>query len=99
MSHLINPALLDDFLDDEPSQSAQGCFTGSDYWDAEERTDKILAAERAVRGEILWRRRVIGYLEEELVTAKEKGYTRKAERIEEQIKTHKNKISQLPPLI
>ena len=99
MTHLVNPVLVDGFLDDEPSQSAQGCFTGSDYWDAEERTDEILFAERVVRGEITWRRRTISYLEEELATAKEKGYTRKAERIEEQIKMHKNKLSQLPPLI
>jgi len=99
MSHLVNPLLLDDFLDEEPSQSAQGCFQGSDYWEEERRADAVLKAERAVRAEILWLRRSIAHLEEELAEAKKKGHNRVAASIEAQIKRKKNELSNLPPLI
>jgi len=46
MSNMINPLFIDDYIDECIDESAQGCFVGTDYWDAERQADKALERER-----------------------------------------------------
>lgn len=81
MGHLINPLLVDGYMDGQPSESAQGCFTGSDYWQAEQDADDALRTERAVRRELAYLQSEYDRMQEEYYDAVRKRQHRRAERL------------------
>ena len=77
MSHLINPLLVDGYIDDEPHKSVQGCFVGSDYWEAERKADIAIGVRRALYAEINWLKSSIERLKEELEEAEKRNLVRR----------------------
>lgn len=85
MSHLINPKFLRDYTDDIDSISTNGCYQGSDYWEAERLADRALERDRRKRQRQQSMKRELENLKNDLLKAEDRGYRRKAENLKKEI--------------
>ena len=85
MSHIINPWLVDGFVDDEMTKSVQSAYTGSLDAPQEAILDRKLKAERKARAELAERKSSLHNEFESVVNrivSAKKRYTTKPETIE-----------------
>lgn len=95
MSHLINPLLVDSYIDEQPSQSVQGCFQGSDYWEAERNADKAIQARNEKWLQIRLLKQELEQCKNELPIEQQRGHRRKAERLQSRIEEIQNILSRV----
>ena len=94
MSNLINPLLVDGYIDEQHTQSVQGCYTGSDYWEAECQADKALEAERIMRARRAALKQELEQREADMRAAVQRGHNRKAAYLQERITEIRNILGQ-----
>lgn len=92
MGNLINPWLVEGYVDEQDTSSAQGCYIGADIlWEGEEAADKALKAERERLSQIRNLKILLSNLEEELIDCSPHHY-RKRERLEKRIAKLKREL-------
>lgn len=92
MSNMINPLFIDDYIDECMNESVQGCFVGTDYWDAERQADKALEREREFFRYVRSLNETLHNTEIELARCKPE-HKHKRKRIEDRINDIKEKLA------
>lgn len=95
MSNLINPWLVEGYVDEQDTRSAQGCYIGADtLFEGEMAAEKAIRAERERLMYIRNLKLSIEDLKRKLAQCS-KYHNRKRERIENEINELENKIKQI----
>ena len=95
MSNLINPWLVEGYVDEQDTRSAQGCYIGADtLFEGEMAAEKAIQAERKRLIYIRNLKQSIKDLKCELAQCS-KYHNRKRERIENKINELENKLKQI----
>lgn len=95
MSNLINPWLVEGYVDEQDTGSAQGCYIGADtLFDGEMAAEKAIRAERERLMYIRNFKLSIANLKRELAQCSVYHH-RKRERIENKINELENKLKQI----
>ncbi len=77
---------INDYSDEADTESTNGCFQGSDYWEPERLADLALEKERKKQQEFHLNTLELHRLNAELGAAEKKGYNKKAEYLRKRIK-------------
>ena len=95
MSNLINPWLVEGYVDEQDTRSAQGCYIGADtLFEGEMAAEKAIRAERERLMYIRNLKQSIADLKRELAQCS-KYHNRKRESIEDKINELENKLKQI----
>ena len=95
MSNLINPLLVEGYVDEQDTASAQGCYIGGDaLFEGEMAAEKAIHAQREKWIYIRNIKLSIADLKRKLAQCS-KYHNRKRERIANQIKTLENELKQI----
>ena len=95
MSNFINPLLVPSYIDDETTESVQGCYVGSDYFEPEIACDIALAREREQRRYVAQLKKELEWYTAELDAAIQRKHNRKAESLRERIERIKDELKAL----
>ena len=95
MSNLINPWLVEGYVDEQDTRSAQGCYIGADtLFEGEMAAEKAIQAERKRLIYIRNLKLSIADLKRELAQCS-KYHNRKRKSIEDEINELENKLKQI----
>ena len=95
MSNIINPLLVDGYVDEQDTESAQGCYIGADtLFEGEMAAEKAIRAERERLMYIRNLKQSIADLKRELAQCSV-SHHRKRERIESEIRGLEEKLKHI----